>query len=533
MALEKGRSNSWRGPLAVGLALALVAAAGPAYAHGDKRDGGHGGDSGHHSYQVDFGVQTEKLLRAQSEQLFGFGQPLAGPADEGDYVPREAALAGDRVKLAKGLRAHFVTRSMAQLGDMIAFWPNDDDYSHLIVCIEQTRAAGGANAGVQRIDVNTGAAETILYGTSRCDGIRTTPWGTILATEESGDGRAYEILDPLGTTGHWVADRATGDIRDGIGSATPSAAVVQRQALPTMSWEGLAVLPSGVVIGGDELRPGTGVPDVDGGAIFKFVPAAPHAGGPISDLSGSPLAEGATYALSISCRPASSSSFPQYGQGCGIGVGAWVRVDPLNARPDADAMGATGYYRPEDLHADPEYDGDGVRFCWTNTGNEGGENYGEVICAVDPTPLPADPTDVVDGRTGFAYLGNGGDYASVTANRFVEGDGRFNSMDNLAFQPDTGNLYVIEDHTYGEVFACLPDGADRDIKTDGCIPVLSVVDPDAEPTGFLFDATGRVAFVIVQHGEQPDALKDFTSNPVNGQTDDLLMITGFKMRRSH
>jgi len=30
-----------------------------------------------------------------------------------------------------------------------------------------------------------------------------------------------------------------------------------RAALPTMAWEGLAVLPSGVVIAGDELRPGS------------------------------------------------------------------------------------------------------------------------------------------------------------------------------------------------------------------------------------------------------------------------------------
>jgi hypothetical protein len=521
------------GAMALGLATLMLAAAGPACAHGDK--GKH--DNHHHGHKaktygaVDFGTQTEKLLWAQSEKLFGFGTPIAAPADDSDYVPREAARAGDRVKLAKGLRAHFVTRSAASPADMIAFWPSEYPYSHLIVCIEGGRATGGANPSVQRIHVNTGEVETILYGMSRCDGIRTTPWGTILATEESDDGRGYEIIDPLGTTGQWVADRSTGDIRDGIGSATPSADIVQRQALPTMAWEGLTVLPSGVVIGGDELRPGSGALDSDGGAIFKFLPATPHAGGPIPDLADSPLADGAAYALTASCQPSSSSSFPQYGQGCEIGVGAWVRVDPLNARSDADAMGATGYYRPEDLHSDPTYEGEGVRFCWTNTGNEGAGNFGEVMCAVDPTPAPADPTDVVDGRTGFAYLGDSGDFATVTANRFLEGDERFNSVDNLAFQPHSGILYVIEDHSHGEVYACLPDGADRDIKTDGCVPMLSVIDPDAEPTGFTFDGTGRVAFVNIQHGEQPDALRDFTSNPVNGATDDLLMITGFKVRR--
>lgn len=33
--------------------------------------------------------------------------------------------------------------------------------------------------------------------------------------------------------------------------------------------------------------------------------------------------------------------------------------------------------------------------------------------------------------------------------------------------PVTGNIYVIEDHANGDVFACLPDGADRDIISQG------------------------------------------------------------------
>jgi hypothetical protein len=44
---------------------------------------------------------------------------------------------------------------------------------------------------------------------------------------------------------------------------------------------------------------------------------------------------------------------------------------------------------------------------------------------------------------------------TVVANRFVEGDTDFNSFDNFAFQPVTGNLYVLEDAVNGDVFACL------------------------------------------------------------------------------
>lgn len=465
----------------------------------------------------DFGEKVERQLQNQSMQLFGIKKPLLNAATEADYIAREDADADQRILLAKGLKAKYISRKVGLSGDMMAFWPNENNYSHMIVCIEQGRATGGLNASLQSVDIKTGEVRNILYGMSRCDGIRTTQWGTILATEEAGDGRAYEIIDPLTTEGHWVADRALGDIRDAINSPTASTKIVQRQALPTMAWEGLTVLANGVVIGGDELRPGSysdanASQDTDGGAIFKFVPAVPFnpaIQSSIQDLSESPLAAGHTYAMQVSCV----SNKQQTGQGCEIGNAAWVGVDPLNARVEADQNNATGYYRPEDLHSDPMYTGEGVRFCWTNTGNEGASNFGEVVCGIDSDPMLADS-----------------DIRSVVVNRFFEGDSRFNSVDNLAFQPGTGNLYVIEDHKYGEVFACLPDGEDRDIKTDGCIGVLSVVDPSAEPTGFMFDASGRRAFVIIQHGEQPDALLDFDSNPVNGRTDDLIMVTGFKQK---
>ncbi len=514
-----------------GIALSVVVAglcAGVAAADDDKE----------RRSETDFGIRVERLLQSKSEKLFGIERPLAAPADANDYVTRASARADQRIKLAHGLDAEFVARNVAFLGDMITFWPGADDYSHLIVCIEQGRSgttpggSGGYNASVQRVDVSTGAVETILHGMNRCDGIRTTPWGTVLATEETEDGRAYEILDPLGTTHHLVADRATGDIRDGVDSLNNSTKVVQRTALPTMAWEGLTVLDSGVVIGGDELRPGSGTLNTDGGAIFKFVPDYPridHA--KISDLSGSPLVSGRTYAMTVSCREPTHRNFPQYGQGCEAGTGAWVKVNATRARADANAYGATGYYRPEDLHRDPAYDGDGERFCWTNTGREKAAHYGEVICAVDGDPMPTNPVDVVDARTGMEYLGDGTAMTIVTTNRFVEGDPRFNSPDNLDFQPKTGNVYVIEDHGNGEIWACLPDGTDQNLKSDGCIAVASIIDPGAEPTGFVFDATGKVAYVIVQHGEQTDALLDYTSNPVNGMTDDLIKITGFKIKK--
>lgn len=459
-------------------------------------------DSDHHDLGVrDFGTLVERLLEAQSDRLFGIKQPLAESAapTSGAYrLPGQPASA--QVALAKGLRAEYLSREVGNHTDMMAFWPSEERATHIITCVEGGRELIGPdkfNPSIQRIDLRTGAVETVLRGMNRCDGIRLTPWGTILATEEADDGQAWELLNPLATTNETVLDRSTGAV-------TAPDEVVKRDALPTMAWEGLTVLESGVVIGGDELRPGSHGSDTDGGAIFKFVPSAPHAGGAISSLDQSPLVSGSAYAMQVSCR----DDRQQVGQGCEVGNAAWVQVDPANARIDADAKEATGYYRPEDLHKDPLYEGEGVRFCWTNTGNEGASHYAEVQCAVDAQPLTAD----ADQRT-------------VVVNRFVEGDTEFNSFDNLAFQPKTGNLYVIEDHPNGDVFACLPDGDDRDIKSDGCVRVLSVKDTSAEPTGFMFSADGTTAYVSIQHSNDSNMpmVDDYP-------TDDLIKITGFKVK---
>jgi hypothetical protein len=464
----------------------------------------------------DFGSLVEHLLKSKSEKLFGVEKPLeaSAPATVGNYrTPFQSAW--DQVLVAHGLKVEYLTRNAANTTDMMAFYPATNP-THLVSCIEGDRqlivdvngnglydAGDKLSPSVQRINLQNGSVETILRGMSGCDGIRTTPWGTILATEEETDGGAYEILDPLAVTNQTVVDRA-------LGAVTDPTHIAKRTALPTMAWEGLAALPSGVIIAGDELRPGSPA-NADGGAIFKFVPLNPRTvAGPIANLNESPLASGYVYAMQVSC-----TTGQQYGQGCEVGNAAWVLVNAATARADANAAGATGYYRPEDLHEDPMYNDpanpEAVRFCWANTGNEGSKNFAEVMCGIDRAPLAASNAQ----RT-------------VVVNRFVEGDTDFNSFDNLAFQPHTGNLYVIEDHNNGDIFACLPDGMDRDIKSDGCVKILSVKDTSAEPTGFLFTDDGRTAYVSIQHSN--DGLMPL----VDGyRTDDILKITGFKAPHKH
>jgi hypothetical protein len=313
-----------------------------------------------------------------------------------------------QVLLAKGLTATYVTRSVANSADMLAFWPNDTAPTHLIFCIEGGRKTIGTNSdgsaklnpSVQAVAISNGEVQTILRGMSGCDGIRRTPWGTILVTEEE-DGGAYEIIQPMEVIDAVVLDRATGAVSD--------ESVVKRNALPTMTWEGLEVLPTGVVVGGDELRPGTARADVDGGSIFKFVPTKlRNSTAAIKDLAESPLASGTVYAMQVSCV----AGRQQFGQGCEIGNAAWIPVSALTARSDAAVQGATGYYRPEDLHLDPRFadaaNPAAVRFCWVNTGNSGATNFAEVLCAVDRSPSTATPTS-----------------QSVVVTRFIEGDEDF------------------------------------------------------------------------------------------------------------
>ncbi|MDO8360353.1 MAG: hypothetical protein Q7T08_09975 [Devosia sp.] len=455
---------------------------------------------------ADFGVDRDKLLADRSLELFGIEAPLAegaAPTAEEGYRTLDQTPA-DELAMAPGLTATFVTRTAADSLDMMALWPAANP-THLIGCIEGDReeiAPGKFNPSVQAISLGDGAVTTLLRGMVSCDGIRTTPWGTIVATEEEDDGGVYEIIDPLAIEDVVVKDRATGEVSD-------PAHVVKRTSMAVIAWEGFLATPEGVVIGGDELRPGTGAADADGGAIFKFIPATLHTGAAITGLEQSPLVAGKTYAMQVQCQ----ASKIQFGQGCEIGKAAWIEVDPANARADALKKGATGYYRPEDLHQDMSYTSAGIRFCGANTGNEGADNYAEVVCAIDLAPTEAPAADA-EGKLVF----------TTTVNRFVEGDADANSFDNLSFQGNLSTLYVIEDHPNGDIWACLADGADRDIKTDGCVRVFAVKDTSAEPTGFLFSDDGLTAYVSIQHSDDSkvDKVDDYG-------TDDLIKITGFKL----
>jgi len=469
--------------------------------------------------KVDFGAFIQHQLSAHSEQLFGFRHPLT----ESALGPYDGPNNLQAIQVADGLQVSLVSSAVASAADQIAFWPDDVNPTHVFVCDEET-----STPAVQRVDLSAPAnanATTIVTGLSSCDPVRRTPWGTIIVAEEESDGGLYEIIDPASiTTPISVANRATGATSD-------AAHLVKRQAVGALAYEGIAVRDDGTLIYADENFPSNGN---GGGAVYKFVPQIPYQGtGQIAVPAQSPLAAGTIYGLRVA---ASGSS--RWGQGAETGNGSWVLVTMppdgdgnINLRAAALAQKFTGYYRPEDMDVDPVAAAKGVfRACWANTGRKSHtgdsivENSGvqsEIMCLTENPPTPFDPNPA----TGTI----------PTVDRFLTGNEQRAMYDNVAFQPRTGHLVVLED---GEVTAvksetktelrgndlwiCLPDGTDDDHLSDGCVRFASIRDTTAEPSGFVFFGSGREALVHIQHRAYNDGLGEANHGA-------LVKISGFKV----
>ena len=434
---------------------------------------------------LDFGLDTQNLLASKSQVLFGVGKPIdASSQDSIDAATADAdptALA----TLANGLNADVVTSGVAAPNiDMMALWPNATDPEWLIACNEQ----GSAQVGVQRINIETGDAETIVVsGLTSCDPARVTPWGTIVFAEEDGsNGQLFELIDPLHTTGVAITGGTpTCAVPPAATGCTGADNIVERTAVGKLSFEGIGFTPNGVMYYGDENRPNNGTP---GGAYFKFIPTTlwDPQDDPITSLGDSPLVAGSVYGLRLGKRAGNTD----YGQGTQTGLGTWIPVGGLDLRNQAATLKLTGYYRPEDLELDfaAVRDGD-VLLCGNNTGNEGDDRYdGETICLADGTiEEAADTTPLSTPEVQYLVIG------------YPE----FAMMDNIAYQPGRGNWVIHEDGDQllgnNDLWDCLPDGADDNLLSDGCIRIGTLNDLTAEWTGGIFDATGTRFFVSVQH----------------------------------
>lgn len=470
---------------------------------------------------ADFGAFVAAQLRSHAEQLFGFRNPLEESA-LGPYTGADSTAA---LVVADGLTVSLVSSAVHHSTDQIALWPDDSHPTHLFVCDEES-----SNPAVQRVDLSkppSSNATTIVTGLVSCDPVRRTPWGTIIVAEEAGaTGGFYELIDPVHiNTVINVTNRDSGTTTDPIH-------LVKRQAVGSLSFESFAIKDDGTMIYGDELAPSGGV---NGGGIYKFVPSLPFAGnGPISVPAQSPFASGTIYGLDVARNNNSSN----WGQGAETGKGRWTLVDlstPGVLQADGDIILRTaqakqlftGFYRPEDMDIDPIARENGLfRACWANTGRwsngfgslvETGSVHSEVMCLVEE-PSASAPT----GTT-------------PVVSRFVPGSPTRQMYDNVAFQPHTGNLVILEDgpvdvvtglnptatETRGnDIWICLPDGADDDTQTDGCVRMASLRDTSSEPSGFIFLGSGEEAFVSLQHRSVDEA---------NGRGS-LMKISGFKVK---
>jgi hypothetical protein len=467
----------------------------------------------------DFGQQVEQLLNAKSNSLFGLNGTLDASSTTQVTGAEAEADPTKLVTLARGLKAHVVSKDPALGGnvDQIALWPSDTRPTHLIFCNEE----GTSAPAIQRVTIATGEVATILTGLNRCDPLRRTAWGTVFAAEENGAAsRVVEIIDPLHTTNVTISGTTI--------SGANAANIAVRSALGALSFEGFGAMPNGVIYYGDEKRPGTGGVGGLGGSLYKFIPKTPWVVGnpPITDLAQSPLVDGRVFGFRPG-RNGGSFSNTDAGPGNEFGRGWWIEIvegqvingvtiHKADLGAAATALHLAAYYRPEDIDVDlAALEQDKVRVCGTNTGQDipqGDNHFGEVYCLTDGTlEQAADTTTLtqslstlgVSGNVPYTTLAN----STPEYQPLVIGFFDFAMMDNIAYQPTRGFWVMNEDGegpTYSakrnnDIWACLDDGEDADKLSDACVKLMTLNDLTAESTGGVFDATGTRYFVSIQH----------------------------------
>ena len=313
--------------------------------------------------------------------------------------------------------------------------------------------------------------------------------------------------------------------------------LVKRKAVGSLVVRELRASGSdGTMIYGDELAPSGGNA---GGGIYKFVPGdsvpgqrSDHGAGAVAARVGNDLRAARRGLGLVELGPGRRDRQRRRGR-----PSTWpARTSSTRTTTSFCATPRllqkfTGYYRPEDMDIDPIAAENGVfRACWANTGRKSHtdssvvENSGvesEVMCLVENPPstaVPAPPTGTIP-----------------TVDRFITGSEERGMFDNVAFQPHTGNLVVLEDglgrrrqepnaHVTelrgNDLWICLPDGDDDDALTDGCVRFASIRDTSAEPSGFIFFGSGEEAFVNIQHRAVNDAHHHGA----------LIKISGFKVK---
>jgi len=293
-----------------------------------------------------------------------------------------------------------------------------------------------------------------------------TPWGTLLIGEEANVAVKPDPDFPSAKAGlvyELIPNKNDPSVLDRI---------VARPAIGSKAHEGMRFDKKGNLYSISERNPGY---------IYRFTP----------DKKGD-LSSGQLYVLKITSPT-----------GDRTGEAEWIPLDRDAVRIDAsvaaDAVGATGYNRPEDVEMA------------TSTGNFP-ENPNTLFVAVTAPSGPADnrilAIDLDDrggkddergkksGSTAFVY-----DYVKIGLNTTSE----FEWPDNVALDPH-GNLYITEDpgssfptkRKGDDIWVARP-GKGRHAPAASVERVASLTDCDAEPTGIYWELKGDRLFVNVQH----------------------------------
>ena len=331
----------------------------------------------------------------------------------------------------------------------------------------------GSVGAVSVTDLVTGETKVIAQRADweEMDPIVWTPWGTLLVGEETGAQAKKDPQYPNAIGG--LMYELFLNRRD----LTKVDSIVARPALGAKAHEGTRVDARGYVYGISERNPGY---------IYRFVP----------DRAGD-LSSGQLYALQITSAT-----------GDRTGEAKWVPLDrqavQVDASAAADAVGATGYNRPEDIEIG------------TSSGTAVQGNDVLFVAVTSPVaPRVDNRVLAIDLREGN---GNGDrrgwksrkappatafvwDYVRPGLNASAE----FEWPDNLALD-HFGNLYIAEDP--GGSFATKKKGDDvwmarpgrgEHAPASGVERVVSLTDCDAEPTGIYFDLRRELLYMHVQH----------------------------------
>ena len=377
----------------------------------------------------DFGLWRDHALRAFSGRLFGVVGPVAASstrsidaADGATPIPTALVTVAHRAcARASSRRAPNAGRQHRHDGALAERPDTRLTSSPATRRGRPTRVSSASGS-------SDGMVETILTGTSSCDPVRRTPWGTIIVGEEVGTraGWLLEIINPLAHDGRPLQPGRPVRSRRHRRRQRRDA----RRRRPTVVRRDRALPERRHVLRRREPAPARARRAAPTSSSF---PTSPWPGGaPITNLP-SPRSR---RRQRLRPAPRQARGNTDYGQGTNTGLGTWIEVvdasDNANLRAaaaDAQADRLLPARGPRHRPSRPSPTGN-VRFCGNNTGNESDDhNWGETICVTDGTlerrrrPTPRLPE----------------------VQYFVIGTPELAMMDNIAYQPGAREL----DHPRG------------------------------------------------------------------------------------